>query len=88
MSLFHWLAMLAGPSAAAILAFQTSARAHALDLLLAGAVCGNPANRPEVFTLFGHCMTCWSTGAAAGVATSALMAAMLLRIRGATARPT
>jgi hypothetical protein len=80
------IALLVGPASAAVTAFQVSARAHVVDLLLAGGLCGNPAARSGANLFLGHCATCWSAATFAGVATFLAMAS-ILHLR-ATARAT
>jgi hypothetical protein len=62
--------------AAAIGAFQASARAHLLETLLEGARCGNPLQQSAP-TLMGHCAACWGAGALAGVLALSAMAMVL-----------
>lgn len=78
-----WRAMfLVAPAMSAWIGFSVSARAHALDVLLGQAACGNLLMTPQAPVLFGHCLNCWSAGAtSAAAAWLALFAA-----RGAVAR--
>lgn len=64
------------PMAAGLTAFSIAARAHVVDTLLAGAVCGNPGQGAE-WVFFGHCAPCWEAGAAAFAFT--LAAGLVLR---------
>lgn len=66
-----WLAL--APIGAAIAAFQLSARHHALDAILANAMCGGPAMTSGAPEFLGHCMACWSAAVSTGLGTLALM---------------
>lgn len=62
-------------AAAALWAFQSSARAHLLDTLLNAPRCGNPL-QDVAPTWVDHCAPCWAAGGLAGLLALAAMAAI------------
>lgn len=65
--------------AAFVTAFQASARAHVLDMLVYGPVCGNPLQATTTFMLLDHCAACWVSGLSAGLFAFGATALMMRR---------
>jgi hypothetical protein len=57
------------PALSGWLAFELSAREHALDALIGQGACGNLSMLPGAPLFLGHCLQCWSSGLAAGAVT-------------------